>query len=486
MTSKKETMRPNSGQSKDTKLKRLFATVIWLALAPLLTNCGSSSAKIAGVPPGPPAVHNNAWLSYKLGRGCGPFSNLNASCTELGKAGFDDSSGLSEASKYYCSIGVDPNDCGVGKTPQYAFSQWKLDNGFPSSGFPPAHAFYYNQGDLQLGRDMNCVQSGQNIACYVSNYGPPPFLNGAENPAWPDPDNAVSAAVNQTLPGDPSGFGLFATVAMVFNPNGFPNGDLVTFYVFVPDPNDPTHQNEILANNAALDGEGAKSVPRMCMACHGGAYTDNTNTQYPYNSKAPGINFLPFDMWFFQYSPNAPLSAQQEGFRQLNQLVRLTHAQPNPQAPYSDNAIVESIDVQYNTSSQYQSGQCGNQNLAPCVNVLGAQVPRDPPPPSGWSSNPNLYAYVFRPYCRMCHLGQSYRAGNPADLTFDSFISFPAPEIQTLACSSHDMPHAEVPLGGQAGSKSKLKTGLWWDLLALDDLNAFISNSGVPNPTLCQ
>jgi hypothetical protein len=45
---------------------------------------------------------------------------------------------------------------------------------------------------------------------------------------------------------------------MVFNPNGVgPNGDTVTFYVFGADGN--------LLNFAALDGEGKKSVPRMCM-----------------------------------------------------------------------------------------------------------------------------------------------------------------------------------------------------------------------------
>jgi len=241
MTSKKQRMSLKAGQSQnDGRFPRLLAALGLLAVAPILTNCGISNAKVAGVPPGPPS-HTNAWLSFKVNRACGPI----AQCLQL--LDFDDTNGLSEASKYYCSIGVDPTDCASGKTPQYAFTQWKADNGFPATGFPPAHAFYFNKGDLQLGRDMNCVQNGQNVACYVSNYGPPPFVNGAENPAWPNPDKAVDAAINQTPPGDPSGFGLFATVAMIFNPIGVgPNGDKVTFYVFDGAGN--------LQNKPALDG----------------------------------------------------------------------------------------------------------------------------------------------------------------------------------------------------------------------------------------
>jgi hypothetical protein len=455
----------NAGQSECRRTRRmLFAILPWLMVAPLLTNCGSSTAIIAGAPPGPPA-HDNAWLSYKVSRTCGPI----ASCAGL--LDFKDTNGpnvLSEASMYYCSIGVDAAGCASGTTPQYSFSQWKTDNGFPATGFPPAHAFYFNKGDLQLGRDMNCVQNGQNVACYVSNYGPLPFLAGKENPAWPDPEAAIDAAINQTPPTDPNGNvnvnGLFATVAMIFNPTGVgPNGDTVTFYVFNAQGN--------LVNNAALDGEGGKSVPRMCMACHGGTYTPNSAGSFPYNSKAPGINFLPFDLWFFHYKEGGTSNSignadLQEGFRQLNKLVKITHTNQQPTA--SDTAILESIKDQYN-----QTGRCGGQNQPPCgVDNQGSQVPADPPPPTGWSTNPNLYSTVFRPYCRMCHLGQ----GGLRDLTFDKVSNFPVSEIPTFACGTHDMPHAEVALGGQSGSS--LKSGLWWDLQALDDLNAFLNVPG--------
>jgi hypothetical protein len=451
------------------KLTRLFAILPWLMVALLLTGCvGNIISPIPpppGAPPGPPS-HDNAWLSYKVSRSCGPI----ASCAGL--LDFDDSNGLSEASKYYCSIGVDPTACAAGKPPTYSFSQWKTDNGFPATGFPPAHAFYFNKGDLQLGRDMNCVQNGptgQNVACYVSNYGPPPFdvNTKKENILWPAPDAAIDAAIHQTPPNDPSGNGLFATVAMIFNPNGVgPNGDTVTFYVFNAAGN--------LVNNAALDGEGGKSVPRMCMACHGGAYTQNTATGFPYNSKAPGINFLPFDVWFFHYKTDDPSNSLgnpdlQEGFRQLNLLIKITHTSQQPTK--SDTAIVESIDDQYN-----EPGQCGGINQPPCgVENPGSQVPVDPQPPTGWRGNSNLYRTVFRPYCRMCHLGQG--SGISRDLTFADSTTLPPSSVRSFVCGFHDMPHAEVPLGGQSGSN--INTGLWWDVQAIGDLNAFLNSQPV-------
>jgi hypothetical protein len=463
----------NAGQSEGrNRWAAILSILPWLIIAPLLTSCVGfviPPGANTGAPPGPPS-HDNAWLSYKVSRACGPI----AQCQGLGSPSFTDApANLSEASKYYCSIGVDPTSCAAGNTPQYAFTQWKSDNGFPGTGFPPAHAFYFNNLDLKLGRDMNCVQSGANISCYVSNYGPQPFdpATGLENPSWPNADAAVDAAINQTPPCNPPDavhcLGLFATVAMTFNPTGFPNGDNVTFYVFNAAGN--------LVNNAALDGEGAKSVPRMCMACHGGAYTPNAASGVPYNSKAPGINFLPFDVFAFHYSQdiasNNVLNVDlQEGFRKLNLLVKITHT--NQQATFSDTAILQSINDQYN-----ESGQCGGTDALgkkqpPCgVDNAGAQVEVDPPPPSGWSSNPTLYSTVFRPYCRMCHLGQGSGIGR--DITFSDVRSLSPAEVQFLACAKHDMPHAEVPIGGQSGSN--LKTGLWWDTLALNDLNNFLN-----------
>jgi hypothetical protein len=445
MNSRHENVSLNVAQSSAHKRrKKVLTTLAWLALAPLLTNCGTSSA------PGPPKNSpTDAWLSFKVSHNCGAY----ASCTGL--KDFDDTNGLSEASKYYCSLGIAPTDCANNVAPQYLFSKWKSDNGFPATGHPPAHAFYANKGDLQLGRDMNCMQNGQNVACYVTNYGQPPFdaVNKVPNPAWPDLDGAVVDAFYQNNP--------FATVAMVYNPNGFPNGDKVAFYVFA---NNGKPAEGALVNNAALDTDGPKSVPRMCMACHGGTYNQNTAAAAPFNSSAPGINFLFFDIYFFHYvegmdiTPDLP--AVQEGFRQLNYLVSLTH--PNPMPGNADSAILQAI------NDEYPNG----------FSTPGNTAPADPPVPTGWTSQPHLYTTVFRPYCRSCHLAESnFTFSNVSDFASDATL------IQSFVCTgNHDMPHAQVPFGLQSSSTTY---GLWWDVQALTDLTSFLKgqpgkNAGCP------
>jgi hypothetical protein len=75
---------------------------------------------------------------------------------------------------------------------------------------------YFNEGDLRLGRDMHCQQSGAKVACYVSNYGPPPFVINPPhpNPDWPNTQAALTDVINgvagNALP--------FATVAMEYSP----------------------------------------------------------------------------------------------------------------------------------------------------------------------------------------------------------------------------------------------------------------------------
>ena len=73
----------------------------------------------------------------------------------------------------------------------------------------------------------------------------------------------------------------------------------------------------------ALDGEGFKTNPRMCMACHGGKYNSTTHS-------VTDAQFLPFDVYYFQYSMEAgyTIDDQQEGFRKLNALVNQTNPEP--------------------------------------------------------------------------------------------------------------------------------------------------------------
>src|SRR6516225_5624451 len=147
-------------------MRRTLLITVAVAAAALLVGCNTEPA------------HNDAWLSFPYGLPCAAFNDNNTNCPGIQDFG--------EAQNYYAAMGIDPNN--------YSLSTWLQANGFPP---PPAgtttfyyphtdaHAIYANLGDLRISRDMNCVQSGQKIACYVSNYGPN-FGAG-----WPDVDQAL-------------------------------------------------------------------------------------------------------------------------------------------------------------------------------------------------------------------------------------------------------------------------------------------------------
>ena len=354
--------------------------------------------------PQPPA-HTNAWLSYKFSRNC-PSPIRRSNCPAL----FD----VSEATNYYNTIGANTLVAPPNGT---QFDAWLTANGF-NSGALDVRAVYGNRGDLAFGRDMHCLQSGQNIACYVTNFGPPPILGLGTllNPDWvginnsgdptytfPALENSFSA-INDAINGNHP----FGTVAMVWTPNSGAanNANNVTFYAFssrgflleIVDLDDETH------------GQG-KVIPRMCMACHGGRYDSPTDSVL-------GASFLPFDMYSFKFSNdfNFDLYGQQEAFRKLNQLVLAT----NPPAP----AIAEFI------NGSYPKG-VGNTGSIEIDNYV----------PSGWSPDPDLYNLVVKPYCRTCHLSEG---GNADFGSYQKFVT-EASTTNDLVCNSHDMPHAEVP-----------------------------------------
>ena len=316
---------------------------------------------------------------------------------------------------------------------------------FRRTGTPDAHAVYGNLGDLQIGRDMNCLKSANgNIACYVTNYGPPPFVDGLVNPEWISPTGEFPG-LTQGIEDAIARRGPFATVAMVYNRsaaiNQSPNA--VTFFVFDGDDN--------LVGSPALDGEGGKTNPRMCMACHGGTYDSVTHS-------VTGAQFLPFDMFYFEHSsqPGRTLNDQDqlEGYRKLNGLVNDTAPAP---------AIAEFINGTYRNA---------------------VQTPGTPPDahyvPPGWSDqvldederrvSKTLYNSVYRQSCRMCHMASNARPF----LTFAEFKSRAA-AIEDKVCQSTDMPNAQVPF-----------VGFWQNLAAQGDLRDFLKAQRLTDLHNCQ
>ena len=330
-----------------------------------------------------------------------------------------------ESIDYYNTI--DP--AGAKKT----FGQWLMLNGFGPDGSGDVRAIYYNDHDLNLGRDMNCrMSSSTKIACYVTNYGPDP----ANVVGWfvqPDANKALKDATDafNKVPGNAP----FATVAMEWSPFNLELNRLnnVSFYVFGADGN--------RATEAILDSEGPKQVPQICLPCHGGSYEYDSSQHF---ASVTGASFLPFDVFHFAYSADSKLilNAQQENFRILNSIVRATN--PNPTNP--NNPIVQLIDTWYSNSV--------NTRLS---------VPTDQAPP-GWSSNSGAYLNFVAPYCRSCHVAQK----DSLDFTTLQQFRANAAIIRGDVCRQHNMPHAETTFNRIWGPNNPIP-GL--AVLALDDPN---------------
>jgi hypothetical protein len=334
-----------------------------------------------------------------------------------------------------------------GLPPVLTLNQWKQVYGFSTdpASHPDAHATYVNLRDLQIGRDMNCRQNGTDIACYVTNYGPSPAQrcwyqsDGSLICPWPQTDIALSDAISENNP--------FATVAMVYSPNAASN--IVTFYAF--DGNGGADQSGSLIPLAQLDQEGPKSIPRMCMACHGGSYD-------PMNHAVTGASFLPFDVSSFKQSdqPGYTSQDQEEGFRKLNALVAAT----TPSA-----SILDFVDGTYPAGVNNPGSTASPSYI-----------------PSGWSGTPNLYSSVIVPYCRMCHLAQPQTFVSLAN--FQSYATF----IQYEVNCKRDMPHAQIPFGSLLDTglqTARVTVGFWHDPLAQTDLNAFLQSQGI-DTSKCQ
>lgn len=299
------------------------------------------------------------------------------------------------ALNYYAA--VDP------QSTRTTLAAWKSVNGFSvGTGSLPGYepvvtASYFNHGDLELGRYMNCVKKTANgaIACYVSNYGDPAV-------ATPGPGNSPTAALAATI--GRTANGLVATVAMEYRPNSATHR--VTFFAF-----DATGAR---ATAAVLDTQGAKNLPGACLSCHGGLFNSTT-------SAVSGAHFLPFDVDNFTYSTSAgfTLAAQQDAFRALNKLVLET----GPTA-----GITEVVNGWYGNNL----GSTGPDQDTSFV-------------PPGWDGQEVVYQEVVKPYCRGCHLALADTAGRfVVDFNTSAELSSYNTTALNRICELYDMPHAQV------------------------------------------
>ncbi len=292
---------------------------------------------------------------------------------------------------------------------RFTLPDWLSVNGF--TGTEP-QAVYFNNADLKFGRNMHCrVTASGTTACYVSNYG-----SVGEN-------DSVQALADVRASSTP-----VATVTMEYDPGA--TGQNVQFWAYDGGGNYLAHP--------ALDGQGGKPIPEICLACHGGTYSGGAG------AVVQNAIFLPFDLDSFLYdtqgdphsgSPN--FAAVQEQFRQLNNIVLNT----NPDGLTGDNnkPVTQLMDLWYPGAVQNPGQQF----------VFGNAVAAKQ---GGFPANGPLYDNVVKPVCRTCHLAQ----GQSLDWTSYSQMTSLKGLIQGFACgggtpAAHQttnfaMPHGQVPL----------------------------------------
>jgi hypothetical protein len=314
---------------------------------------------------------------------------------------------------YYATVrtGVHGNDGGTIATDLDTLDKFKaryeLNDG-------PAVTYYYNRGDLGIGREMHCVDhvnyadKGE-IACYVTN-----FAAGDDNSEF-----SFGLSANIAFANMHANHG-FATVAMVFR-NLAPNGSAnKLFFVVYDDAGN-------LLNFAALDRHAVSfatafnatkpnnpdpafgtpgvnfnlHIPTNCASCHGGTYDKTTHV-------LTGGLFLPFDLDQFEYEnvPGRTRADQLDEFRRQNQMAwKVAAVSPG---------IGESVKAQIQT--WYHRTPTGN----PLFEILAPGQFDSNAVPAGWVGFESAYKSFVRGSCRGCHVTVRDSGG----LRFDTEAQF--------------------------------------------------------------
>lgn len=286
------------------------------------------------------------------------------------------------------------------------FTHWKQANNFPTG---EAIAVYFNNGDLKFGRDMHCrVTNTVNnaLACYVSNFG----VVGTD-----DAVTAVTQAETYESSGQTVGTPV-ATVAMEYDPTKGANA--VQFWAYKADG------SYFINPSPALDSQGAKPMPDICIGCHQGTYSGSTTVG------VAGAVFLPFDLDSFKDDTNQlfpahpPSAALQTQFHTLNNMIANT-------APPA--AVSQLVNQLWYANSNPATPFTFNQGAA--------QLPGTPFIDAQGHHHEPLYDNVVKEVCRTCHVAINGLSWNQ----FTQMNSLSG-TIQTFACGpANKMPNAEVP-----------------------------------------
>ena len=359
---------------------------------------------------------------------CGP-NPTPATSTIINSAGFltyYDTSGTF-AQGYYNAINAPPN-----------FAAWLAQAGFnpkaPSgvgiNNVTSVQTQYFNHNDLGFGRRMTMRKAANgNVYSFVTNFK-------ALDPCKDGRDAADAAVANKVIG---------QTVAMSFEPlntpaqAGDPPGKMTKFYVYdTSSANKLNLSNALLLPAVALDVNGPKQVPNLCITCHGGQTINNTGVitkeeaSLRFDPAIPvsGSHFREFDLASFRYptsvltntATHVPTSvAVLKKFRLLNTFTNLTNPSP---------AIAELIAGWKGTGSTF------NANFTPPGWLVAGGAP---------AVAKGLYKDVVAKACRTCHVA----IGGSSSIDWHVYSGFRGHRstIFNIVCPSNlptPMPQAQV------------------------------------------
>ena len=362
-----------------------------------------------------------------------------------------------EAIKYYKNLEVF-DSAGQATGSFVNFKTWKASWGFSDDPRTPTpntelRAVYYNNADLQFGRDMHCLKTSSvfgsivGTACYVANYSDTSGKPGG------NPEVAIANAEQNNSP--------IAAVAMIGYNSPTTHTSSVYFLVFVPPPVSSGIDDFVPSTNANLDSQGKKDVPGVCMACHGGSYSTSTQGL----SSVSNAQFLPFDTPSFLYDQvNTDFSeaAQSETFRQLNSVVRTIDFGVTGSSQVTSQTTTDLIDGWYSWCGGVGKAGCSIDDVNhPFIPSATCTSPTEPAT-CGWNGGTTdllrgpAYQQGPRVECRTCHVAHSDQ------FNWQNYLAF-VQQVQTVKSGqavgnvcryleNYYMPLAQVPYDRLWGS----------------------------------
>ena len=341
------------------------------------------------------------------------------------------------AQAYYAA--VDPSG------ERNTLAAWKSKNQFGMGG-QEFVAVFRDVRDLGYGRRMTGRRNADgSIAFFVENYNVANVPGGysqvnvdaavVRDPKWHVGTNAIEWSASPCTAADPTPS---TSIAPCNTSNNF-----AKFYNFDP----ATGQRQ---NTLNLDGRGQKSMPGICINCHGGradpltpqstfALVENSLSRKrgDVQAKLQAFNVDSFD---WSTAPGFTRADQEAVLKIFNQWVLCSYAGGG------------SVTGAWGTCNRPAAGANEWQGTSAALIQNwygGAALPNpqfsDTYLPAVWNTgaaNVQLYQQVVAPYCRTCHLLRG--TGNENDIDFDSEVKFRgyASRIKTHVFDRGNMPLA--------------------------------------------